>query len=108
MDNVESRINVSQLQPSQMSGLAMLLNSLMRGAAAEAGVPPVPAASYAQVGAPYIYPPPQTQTQQQHSQRRARMELYLVNLNGHPVDVLRSILVPLVDIPLNVENRHSH
>jgi len=60
-------INVSQLQPSQMSGLAMLLNSLMRGAAAEAGVPPVPAASYAQVGAPYVYPPPQAQTQQQQA-----------------------------------------
>ncbi|TFY72906.1 hypothetical protein EVG20_g55, partial [Dentipellis fragilis] len=58
-------INLSLLQSAQMSGLALVLNSIMRGAAAEAGVPaPAP---YTQMGAPYTYPMPAAPTQgQQH------------------------------------------
>jgi len=47
-------INVSLLQAAQMSGLALMLNSIMRGtsnAGATEGPPP-----HAQVGAPYTYP----------------------------------------------------
>ncbi|KAI0316027.1 hypothetical protein OF83DRAFT_1129006 [Amylostereum chailletii] len=57
-------INVSLLQPSQMSGLAELLTALTRSStgtggntgngANSASVPP--AQPYAQIGAPYIYP----------------------------------------------------
>jgi len=51
MLNVE--INVSLLQAAQMSGLALVLNSIMRGSSntATGEVPP-----HAQVGAPYTYP----------------------------------------------------
>jgi hypothetical protein len=46
-------INVSLLQAAQMSGLALVLNSIMRGSGSAGGgeVPP-----HAQVGAPYTYP----------------------------------------------------
>ena len=46
-------INVSLLQAAQMSGLALVLNSIMRGSSSTASgeVPP-----HAQVGAPYTYP----------------------------------------------------
>jgi hypothetical protein len=46
-------INVSLLQAAQMSGLALVLNSIMRGSSntATGEVPP-----HAQVGAPYTYP----------------------------------------------------
>jgi hypothetical protein len=46
-------INVSLLQAAQMSGLALMLNSIMRGSSnsSTTEVPP-----HAQVGAPYTYP----------------------------------------------------
>ena len=46
-------INVSLLQAAQMSGLALVLNSIMRGSSdtSTGEVPP-----HAQVGAPYTYP----------------------------------------------------
>jgi len=46
-------INVSLLQAAQMSGLALVLNQIMRGSSntATGEVPP-----HAQVGAPYTYP----------------------------------------------------
>jgi hypothetical protein len=46
-------INVSLLQAAQMSGLALVLNSIMRGSSTT-GAGEVPA--HAPVGAPYIYP----------------------------------------------------
>ncbi|KAI9455321.1 hypothetical protein BJY52DRAFT_1280367 [Lactarius psammicola] len=46
-------INVSLLQAAQMSGLALMLNSIMRGSS-NSGTTEVP--PHAQVGAPYTYP----------------------------------------------------
>jgi len=46
-------INVSLLQAAQMSGLALMLNSIMRGSN-NSGTAEVP--THAQVGAPYTYP----------------------------------------------------
>ncbi|KAH9985997.1 hypothetical protein BJV74DRAFT_845843 [Russula compacta] len=46
-------INVSLLQAAQMSGLALVLNSIMRGSS-DTGTGEVP--PHAQVGAPYTYP----------------------------------------------------
>ncbi|KAI0301001.1 hypothetical protein B0F90DRAFT_1720831 [Multifurca ochricompacta] len=46
-------INVSLLQAAQMSGLALVLNSIMRGSANASTVEVPP---HAQVGAPYTYP----------------------------------------------------
>jgi len=46
-------INVSLLQAAQMSGLALVLNSIMRSSSTT-GAGEVPA--HAPVGAPYIYP----------------------------------------------------
>ncbi|KAI0047770.1 hypothetical protein FA95DRAFT_1661675 [Auriscalpium vulgare] len=63
-------LNVSLLQAAQMSGLALVLNSLMRGTTVPAGpngsapsvqVPPMN--PYAQIGAPYSYPYVQPQLQ---------------------------------------------
>ncbi|KAI0267138.1 hypothetical protein BC834DRAFT_969159 [Gloeopeniophorella convolvens] len=46
-------INVSLLQAAQMSGLALLLNSIMRSSGSASAVEAPP---HAQVGAPYTYP----------------------------------------------------
>jgi hypothetical protein len=46
-------INVSLLQAAQMSGLALMLNSIMRGTSNSGATEGPP---HAQVGAPYTYP----------------------------------------------------